>query len=886
MNTLMKPIGFQAKLRIASMFDRRAGFYIGLSALLLSVVACNFSESPQRTPELPEATKTPIHTASITGMVWHDLCANDTLGEEPPQGCVKDDQIEAYVANGIYESHEEGIADVWIELGSGLCPSEPFTRVKTDADGKFFIEDLQQGAYCLFPSFDGSPLPALVEPGIWTFPKGTNGIERGMQSIYIRAGEQRDEVNFGWDYFNKPASPTAVPTPTATSTPRCIDAAALIRDVSIPDGTLMDPGESFSKIWRMRNTGTCTWTQEYELIFLSGQHMGAYTIVPLRGKVTPGQVVDLSVAMKAPTYPGTYWGYWILRNELGAIFGLGENANAPVWVKILVEPEIKDWRGEYYDNRNLDGDPVLVRNDEEIDFNWKNKGPNSSMPVDDFSVRWTRDLKFDDDDYRFSFYVDDGVRLWVDDRLVLDVWETGPAREVSVVLRMTEGRHTLKVAFFERGGYARISMDIEKISVKADKQWVGTYWYNRTMNSDWALIKSVDTLDFNWGAGSPHPGLPKDEFSIQWKREIDFSAGVYRFYARADDGIRVYVDGERVIDEWHDSNASETYTAELSLSGVHKVMVEYYERAGNAKMALWWEHLGPENQQPVANPDVYETVANELFIVEVPGVLGNDQDPDGDSLTTELVSSPINGMVELNEDGSFTYEPAPSFTGEDVFTYRISDGKLKSNDALVTLTVHPANTPPTAFDDAYEGIVGVSIDIVSPGVLENDVDNEAQDLKAYLESEPDHGSVVLQQDGSFIYKPDASFVGTDQFTYRASDGQMMSNIATVVLSLEALNEPPVAMGDIFEIEMEGLLSVPAPGILANDSDPEGAALQLLLETAPEYGELVLAEDGGFEYIPIAGFMGDDSFSYRVSDGEGISDIAYVLISVLPVVSNS
>jgi hypothetical protein len=865
-----------------SAFHRRVGMVLGLTSLVFSLLACNLGNTPLPTPVVAEPTELPANTASINGIVWHDLCVNDSSDEEPPQGCVKDDHKVVYIANGIYESNEEGISGILVELGSGPCPATSFTSVSTDTHGQFKIENLTPGVYCAFPRIEGSHLPALVEPGIWTYPKSADGSSRAMQTITLLPGEQRSNVNFGWDYLNKPVAPMADPTREPTSTPRCVDSASLVKDVTIPDGTRMEPGESFTKTWRMRNTGTCTWTDEYELIFLSGHHMDSSTVVSLKGNVAPGQVVDLSVAMKAPKGVGTYWGYWILRNEQDAIFGLGENANGPVWVKILVEPDITDWRGEYYNNRKLDGDPVLVRNDEEIDFNWKKQAPSTSLPSDDFSVRWTRELKFEDDIYRFSFLVDDGVRLWVDDRLVLDEWEMGSVREVSVKLQMEKGKHDLQVEFFERGGHAQISMDIDKTTVSTGQHWNGTYWFNRTMDSKWALIKSVDTLDFDWGSGSPAQGLPKDDYSIRWKRTVEFDPGVYRFYARADDGIWVEIDDDRIIDEWHTSNASETYTAEVSLSGLHELQVEYYEQSGKAKIAFWWEYLGPQNRHPVANSDDYETVADEVLIVAEPGVMSNDQDPDGDNLIAALVTGPLNGMIVLNEDGSFEYQPTPGFTGEDIFTYRVSDGEMESNDALVMITVLPSNTPPTASNDTFEGPEGEPIDIPAPGVLENDVDDESQELKAYLEAEPTHGSIILRQDGSFLYSPEPEYIGTDEFTYQVSDGRALSNIAIVTITLKPKNAPPLALDDVFAVEEDGALVVVAPGIMKNDVDPEGQSLVIILETSPGFGDLTLGEDGAFEYKSHPDFNGDDAFSYRVSDGEGISEIANVQIHVSPV----
>lgn len=117
-----------------------------------------------------------------------------------------------------------------------------------------------------------------------------------------------------------PELPTATQPATLTpsATPLC-DLAQFIGDPTIPDGTTILPGETFTKTWRFRNIGTCTWTSGYQLIFDNGEAMGGPVTQPLAGNVAPGQQVDLSVALKAPLAPGTYRGYWRLRNAAGVL---------------------------------------------------------------------------------------------------------------------------------------------------------------------------------------------------------------------------------------------------------------------------------------------------------------------------------------------------------------------------------------------------------------------------------------------------------------------------------------------------------------------------------------------------------------------------------------
>ena len=131
---------------------------------------------------------------------------------------------------------------------------------------------------------------------------------------------------------------TSTPLPTATAVRYC-DWVSFIKDVTIPDGTVMAPGEVFTKTWRLQNRGTCTWTSDYYLVFTSGDPMGGTTAVRLPGIVAPGQYVDVSVTLTAPDSRGRQTGYWMLRNPSGALFGYGSKAEQAFYVDIKVAQE-------------------------------------------------------------------------------------------------------------------------------------------------------------------------------------------------------------------------------------------------------------------------------------------------------------------------------------------------------------------------------------------------------------------------------------------------------------------------------------------------------------------------------------------------------------------
>lgn len=287
----------------------------------------------------------------------------------------------------------------------------------------------------------------------------------------------------------------------------------------------------------------------------------------------------------------------------------------------------------------------------------------------------------------------------------------------------------------------------------------------------------------------------------------------------------------------------------------------------------------------IAVNDLYEAIVDEPLEVQVGGVLANDTDAEGDTLTANEFFSPKNGQLQLNEDGTFTYQPDPGFTGVDGFVYQVDDGTSKSSLAAVTIEVNDPNIAPEGANDFYsveeDGLLTV---LAENGVVVNDSDENGDSLIVEMMSGTENGEVELLPDGSFTYAPDADFNGTDAFTYRVSDGEKMSDLVVVELEVAAVNDAPQAVGETFTIEEDGVLDIADPmnGLLSNDSDMEESPLILVAESMPEHGQLTLNDDGTFNYIPEPDYHGMDSFSYRVSDGEMESEPVIVDILVTSV----
>jgi VCBS repeat-containing protein len=287
------------------------------------------------------------------------------------------------------------------------------------------------------------------------------------------------------------------------------------------------------------------------------------------------------------------------------------------------------------------------------------------------------------------------------------------------------------------------------------------------------------------------------------------------------------------------------------------------------------------NNAPVAVDDAYTTAEDTPLTIAAPGVLGNDTDLDGDPRTAGSGSTPANGTVTLNADGSFTYTPAASFNGGDSFTYKANDGTADSNVATVNITVTPVNDAPAAVDDTAITAEDTPVTVPAPGVVGNDSDAEGDALTAGSASTPANGTVTLNGDGSFTYTPAANFSGADSFTYKANDGTADSNVATVTITVSAVNDAPVAADDAYTTAARTPLTVNAPGVLGNDADIDGAVIAGSASD-PANGSVTLNLDGSFAYTTdIAGFSGTDSFTYVASDGQGGADTATVSITITP-----
>ncbi len=283
------------------------------------------------------------------------------------------------------------------------------------------------------------------------------------------------------------------------------------------------------------------------------------------------------------------------------------------------------------------------------------------------------------------------------------------------------------------------------------------------------------------------------------------------------------------------------------------------------------------NDAPVAGNDSYTVDEDTTLTVSAPGLLGNDSDSDGPSLTlnTVPVAVPAHGTLTLNANGSFTYVPATNFYGTDTFKYSVTDGTLSST-GTVTITINSVNDNPVAGNDSFTGNEDT---VISGSVAGNDSDVDSTTLTFVPLTQPGHGSLAMNADGSFAFTPTSNFFGPDSFSYRVIDGNGGSATAVVSLTINSVNDLPVGNNQSVTVAEDGSVGITLTG---SDVETSPASLVYTVATGPAHGTLS-GTAPNLTYTPAANYFGSDSFTFTVTDtNSGVSVPATVSITVTPV----
>lgn len=263
------------------------------------------------------------------------------------------------------------------------------------------------------------------------------------------------------------------------------------------------------------------------------------------------------------------------------------------------------WQAKYWNNTNLTGDPVLERTESELNHDWGRGSPADGIVSNsDFSARWERSINFAASNYRFTATMDDGMRVWVDEVLIIDSWVDSQVRTITRDIFLSAGDHKVKVKYYDAGGDAVAKLSWAAIGGTTPTNvvnWKGEYFNNTNLSGTAVLVRDDANINFNWGGGSPASNVvASDNFSVRWSRNMTFAPGRYRFTVAADDGVRVWVNNQQLINAWYDHEA-QNFSGEIDLpANSVPVRVEYYEHGGGAQINFSWTQLtGSPQPTPV-----------------------------------------------------------------------------------------------------------------------------------------------------------------------------------------------------------------------------------------------------------------------------------------------
>ncbi|WP_084506353.1 DUF2341 domain-containing protein [Geminicoccus roseus] len=314
------------------------------------------------------------------------------------------------------------------------------------------------------------------------------------------------------------------------------------------------------------------------------------------------------------------------------------------------------------------------------------------------------------------------------------------------------------------------------------------------------------------------------------------------------------------------------YSPAAGFSGVDQFTYTIGDATGGTAQALVTITVGLGNRQPVANDDAAVTSPSTMVNV---AILANDSDPDGDPLHLSSISMPAHGSITAHPDMSVTYQPEAGFSGVDSFTYTVADGAGGSDAAQVSITVASQNQPPLARDDQVVTEPGQSVLIA---VLANDSDGNGDPLQLSGLAVPANGSISIDGLNRLTYTPAPGFVGTEEFSYTISDGQGGSATGRVTVRVQASNAAPVARADAVTTYANAPVTIP---VLANDDDADEDLIRLVAVTVPANGKVSVDAQQRVVYTPNTGFLGNDSFTYRISDSRSAESAGTVTVEVQP-----
>ncbi|GEM_PF-1004026 len=314
-----------------------------------------------------------------------------------------------------------------------------------------------------------------------------------------------------------------------------------------------------------------------------------------------------------------------------------------------------------------------------------------------------------------------------------------------------------------------------------------------------------------------------------------------------------------------------TYSPNTDFYGSDSLEYEICDTDGDCDTATVTISVNSVNDIPVANDDNASTAEDTDVTVNV---LSNDNGLGDGGLSVNITAQPTHGTVSVNGDNTITYTPETDYNGSDSFTYQVCDVNDDCDEAVVDISISAENDEPDAISDSESTNEDTDVTI---SVLDNDTGLGDGGIDVTINTDPANGSVVANADNTITYTPATDYNGSDSFTYEVSDVDGDSDIGTVNITVNAVDDNPVANDDSESVDEDSNVTI---SVLDNDTGLGDGGLTLAINTDPANG--TVSVDGGnntITYTPDTDYNGPDSFVYQVCDADGDCDNATVDITV-------
>jgi hypothetical protein len=262
---------------------------------------------------------------------------------------------------------------------------------------------------------------------------------------------------------------------------------------------------------------------------------------------------------------------------IAAAASLAISLSTALAVALPVSAADAPWTATYWNNTTLKGHSVATRTEKRIAYDWRKASPiPGTVNRDKFSVRWTRVINFKAGTYIFRTYSDDGIRVWIDNKQLINQWNDHAYQTAFIPYAVSAGNHTLKVEYYDKTGPAVANFSIA--SLKANP-WDAQYYKGVSLGGRVIVEQEENGIRNYWGGDGPVPGVGGNNFSVRYTRDVSFPGGNVRFKVTVNGGYRVWVGNKLVIDRWSDHGlVTETTSRDIS-AGDRTVRLEYHNQA-------------------------------------------------------------------------------------------------------------------------------------------------------------------------------------------------------------------------------------------------------------------------------------------------------------------